>query len=128
MIRKRTGERNKGGVEGATDGAGTQEIGSRSREGRNLDRAGHGRVRKETEQGERREIGRHRQKDRGGDGDTRKYKVIASLIHPCTHSIPHGQIVAIYAATGTRTGASYLPVAAQGWDGWRVTEADRGSS
>lgn len=47
-------------TKGATDRAGMEELGRWSREGRNLDRGGHGRVRKETEQGKRREIGRHK--------------------------------------------------------------------
>lgn len=83
----RTGEGTKGRSRGRYRQSGNG--GDRRRwERRNPDRGGHGRVRRETEQGKRRETGRHKQKERTeGKTETR--------IYTFTHSILQGQIVAI---------------------------------
>jgi hypothetical protein len=89
MMRKRTGGEGggtKGGVEAATDGPETEEIGRRRQERRNPDREGHGRVRREMKQGKRREIGRHRQKERTEE-KTETHGSIKSLILSVTHSL-----------------------------------------
>lgn len=71
---------------GTTDGPGTEEI-RRQRWGRrNLDRGGHGRVRRETEQGKRRETGRHREKARTEE-KMETHGSIKSLILSVTHSL-----------------------------------------
>lgn len=57
--------------------------------------------------------------------DTQNYKVIDSFLHPFTHSTADGQMAATKQLLDPDR--SLLPVAAQGWDDWRATEAERGS-
>lgn len=85
--------RRKGGYgkERDTGETGTEE---QRRQRRNPDRGGHGRARREMEQGKKREAVRDKEKDREDDGDTQNYKVIDSFLHPFTHSVADGQMAA----------------------------------
>lgn len=67
---------------------------------------------------------RDKENDREDDGDTQNYKVIDSFLHPFTHSIADGQRAATKQLLDSDR--SLLPVAAQGWDDLRATEAERG--
>lgn len=79
------------------------------------------------EQGKRRETGRDKQ-NRGTEWVMETHGSIKPFISSFTHSLIQSQTHTRWPPTGYwDQDGSLLPVAAQGWDGRLVTEADRGS-
>lgn len=79
------GKEQREGVEGATDRAGTEEIDGDGR-GETLTEGDMAGIRREMEQGKRRETGRHKQKERK-EGKMETRGSIKSLIFSFTHSL-----------------------------------------